>query len=103
MGTQRGRVRGEQFVAAWHPQLPNPTDLHLSDFVECVRTRRRPSADVEEAHLSMALCHIANAAYRAGGLKLRFDGETETFVDAPEANAYLQRRGRAPWVIPDEV
>jgi predicted dehydrogenase len=93
----------EQSVVASSPQHPNPLDLHLDNFMECVRTRKRPNADVEEAHLSMVLVHIANAAHRAGNLKLRFDGETETFVDAPEANKYLKRTGRAPWIIPEQV
>jgi predicted dehydrogenase len=93
----------EQLVAASHPQGPNPTELHFADFLDCIRTRKRPKADVEEGHLSMLLFHIAAAAYRSGNLSLRFDSETEAFVDCPEADKYLRRPGRAPWLIPDKV
>jgi hypothetical protein len=51
----------------------------------------------------MVLVHIANAAHRAGNLKLQFDSATETFVDAPKASKYLKRTGRAPWIIPKQV
>jgi predicted dehydrogenase len=93
----------EQIVAASHPQGAHPTALHIDNFLDCIRTRRRPVADVEEGHLSMLLFHIAAAAYRSGNLSLRFDGETESFVDSPEANKFLGRPGRAPWLIPEKV
>jgi len=93
----------EQIVAASHPQGAHPTALHIDNFLDCIRTRRRPVADVEEGHLSMLLFHIAAAAYRSGNLSLRFDGETESFVDSPEANEFLGRPGRAPWLIPEKV
>ena len=31
------------------------TDLHFENFIECIRSRKRPTADVEEVHLSMNL------------------------------------------------
>lgn len=79
------------------------TDEHLDNFIDCIRTRNKPIADVEEGHLSTLLCHLANISYRVGNLKLKFDPKTETITNIQEANKYLRRKGRAPWIIPDEV
>jgi len=78
-------------------------DLHFEDFINCIHTRKRPKADVEQAHLSMVLCHLANISYRVGNRKLEFDGTTETFVGDSEANKYLRANYREPWVVPDKV
>ncbi len=78
-------------------------DAHFDDFVNCIRTRNRPKADVEQAHISMVLCHLANISYRVGNRKLKFDGETETFLNDTEADRYLKATYRKPWVVPEKV
>ena len=77
---------------------------HIDNFLRCVRSGGRPNADVEQGHQSTLLCHLANAAWRAGNIKLRFDPQTESFPETPEANRFLRRAGyRAPWVVPEKV
>jgi len=76
---------------------------HMSNFLECVRSRKRPIADVEDAFPSMLLCHLGNVSWRAGDRKLSYDAATGWIRNDPEANAFMQRRGRKPWLIPDEV
>jgi len=76
---------------------------HQDNFIDCIRTRKKPNADVEQGHYSVLLCHLANISYRVGNKKLRFDPKTESFVDAPEANKYIKRAYRNPWVVPEEV
>jgi predicted dehydrogenase len=76
---------------------------HQDNFIQCIRTRERPNADVEQGHYSALLCHMANIACRVGNRKLKFDPKTETFADAPDANQYVKRTYRQPWVVPDEV
>ena len=72
------------------------SDNHYGNFVDCVRTRRKPNADIEEGHLSTALCHLGNIATRTGRT-LRFDPEGETILDDPQAGAYLTREYRKHW------
>ena len=48
---------------------------HQQNFVDSVRNRKPPSADVEEAHRSALLVHYANMSYRTGGQKLQVDAE----------------------------
>jgi predicted dehydrogenase len=76
---------------------------HQDNFIQCIRTRERPNADVEQGHYSALLCHMANISYLVGNRKLTFDPKTETFVDAPDANKHLKRTYREPWVVPDTV
>jgi predicted dehydrogenase len=76
---------------------------HQDNFIQCIRTREKPNADVEQGHYSALLCHMANISCRVGNRKLAFDPKTETFPDAPEANQYLKRTYRAPWVVPETV
>ncbi len=76
---------------------------HQDNFIDCIRTRKKPNTDVEQGHYSVLLCHLANISYRVGNQKLTFDPETESFINVPEANKYLKRAYRAPWIIPDKI
>ena len=62
-----------------------------------------PCADVEDAHHSMNLCHLANISFRVGNRKLRWDGANERFVDDEQANRLLKANYRQPWVVPEKV
>ena len=102
---------GDTKIRESHPAVSTPAerkfgsivDWHFDDFINCVRTREKPKADVEEGHRSMVFCHMANIAYRVGNRKLRFDSKTESFVDDAEANKLLKANYREPWIIPDNV
>lgn len=76
---------------------------HQDNFIDCIRTRKKPNADVEIGHQSVLLCHIANISYRVGNKKLEFDPKTESFTNCEQANKYLKRKYRKPWVVPDSV
>jgi len=76
---------------------------HVGNFIECIRDRKTPNADAEEGHVSAAICHMANISYRLGNRKLSFDSVQEHFGDDREANQYLKRTYRAPWVVPEKV
>jgi len=78
------------------------SDNHMLNWIECIKTRKRPVADVEIGHRSVTVCHLANIA-RWVGRKLRWDPEKEIFPGDAEANAYLEREGRKPYAVPDRV
>ena len=75
---------------------------HLSNFVDCVKTRNNPNADVEIGHLSTRLCHLGNIAHRVGR-KLTFDAATESFPGDAEANALLSREYSGRFEMPSQV
>ena len=74
------------------------TPLHVADFVECVRTRKRPLADIEIGHRSSIVPHLGNIAYKMGR-KLKWDARKEQIIGDPEASTLLARQARAPWNI----
>lgn len=72
------------------------TALHAKNFIECVRSRKKPSADVEIGHRSSIVSHLGNIAYRTGR-KIRWDAAKEQIVDDAEASRLLGRPARKPW------
>jgi hypothetical protein len=74
---------------------------HFANFIKAVRSRSAAdlNADVEEGHLSAALCHLANVAYRAGRA-IEFDPASESIPGDAEAAALLTRDYRSPFVVP---
>jgi len=77
---------------------------HYRNFVDAIRKNDAKvlTCGIEEGHLSSALPHMANIAYRLGRT-LKFDGKTEKFVGDAEADKLLTREYRAPYVIPEKV
>ena len=80
-----------------------PDADHKQNFVDCIRSRELPNADVELGHFSAAMCHFANISFRVQNRPLAIDGDTERFVGDEEANKLLRPKYRAPYVIEDEV
>jgi hypothetical protein len=82
---------------------PEPWDTkpHVANFLKAVRSRKREdlTCDILEGHLSAALCHMANISYRTGRT-LAFNAEAENFGSDRDANAYLTRKYRAPFIVP---
>lgn len=77
------------------------TSAHAQNFIDCMQSRARPAADLETVgHPSSILCHLGNAAWRAGRT-LRFDPATYTFTGDDDANQYITRSEyRKPFVLP---
>jgi hypothetical protein len=72
---------------------------HLRNWLDCVRSREQPVADVEIGHRSITVCHLANIA-RAVGRPLRWNPAAERFVDDPAADALLVRERRRGFELP---
>jgi predicted dehydrogenase len=69
---------------------------HLGNWIDCIRSRKKPIADVEIGHRSATMCHLGNIA-RWTGRRLRWDPAKEVFVGDDKANALLQRPMRKPY------
>lgn len=72
------------------------TDLHAANFIECMRSRKQPIADVEVGHKSTMVCHLGNISYKIGGEKIKWDAAKGQF-DNTKANALIDRQARKPW------
>jgi predicted dehydrogenase len=73
-------------------------DLHARNFLDCVKSRQRPAADVEEGHLSATVCHLGNIATRLGR-SFKWDAAKEEFTGDAEGNRMLSRPYRKPWTL----
>ena len=72
---------------------------HNQNWLDCIRSRDKPNADVEIGHRSISVCHLANIA-RLLGRVLRWDPGRERFVDDAEADAHLARPRRKGYELP---
>lgn len=77
---------------------------HFENFIDCVRSRRWQDlyCDILEGHMSTSICHLANISFRTGR-KLEFNPHAEKFVNDDDANGYLTRQYRHPYILPKEV
>ena len=72
---------------------------HTGNFLECIRSRKQPNADVEIGRLSTTITHLGNICTR---LKrdVHFDPAAENFGTDKAANAMLEKAYRAPYTLP---
>lgn len=95
-------TRGKDTPAMEPVQMPGEGKgmdaLHIRNFLDCIKSRKRPVADVEEGHLTATMCHLGNIATRLKR-SLQWDTEKERFVNDAEANSMLSRSYRAPWKL----
>ncbi|MDP6115276.1 MAG: Gfo/Idh/MocA family oxidoreductase [Planctomycetota bacterium] len=71
---------------------------HHQNWLESIRTRRRPIADVEIGHRTASLCHLGNICHK---LKrdLKWDPDKEEFTGDDEANRMRSRPKRGVWRV----
>lgn len=95
---ERGPIMSQQDLSEF------PKEDHYENFISCIRSRRREDlyADILEGHRSSTLSHLANISFRTGR-KLIFNPDTETFNNDVEANSYLGRNYRYPFVLPNDL
>jgi predicted dehydrogenase len=72
---------------------------HQRDWLNCIRSRKRPICDVEIGARSVTICHLGNLAYW-NHRKLKWDPAKWQFVDDPEADIWLDRERRSPYDLP---
>ncbi|KAA6339883.1 1 5-anhydro-D-fructose reductase [termite gut metagenome] len=80
-----------------------PDREHQINFIESLRSRKKPNGDVEECHRSATLVHLGNTAYRVGNKQLLFDPATERFTNNELANKIARGSYRKGYVIPETV
>lgn len=71
---------------------------HLGNFVDCIKSRKKPISPVEAAVQSDLISHLSNAAIR---LKrpVKWDPKSEQVIGDTELANSLNRKLRAPWKV----
>jgi predicted dehydrogenase len=88
--------RTEAITDAGYDQVRDQFKPHVRNFLDCVKSRQLPAADVEGGHRSVTSCHLANIALKLKRT-VRWDAEKEEVIGDAEAGALLTKTYRAPW------
>jgi hypothetical protein len=72
---------------------------HMQNWLDCIRSRELPVADVEIGHRSVSVCHLANIA-RGANRTLHWDPDNELFINDSAANEFLVRERRPDFALP---
>jgi predicted dehydrogenase len=70
---------------------------HHGNWLECMRTRGKPSSHAEIGHRAASLGHLIIIAKNKLKRSLKWDPVKEIFPDDDQANRLLRRARRAPW------
>jgi len=99
-----GSNLGEKRVIDQSLSLTNVPSPHHANFIDAIRSGKSEdlNCDILEGHYSSVLPHLADISYRLKR-ELKFMGEYEKFVNDSEADSYLTRRYRKPYVVSSEV
>jgi len=103
----RGRVTSNPAELVKEPIKADEIHLyksnnHIQNWLDCIKSREKPIADVEIGHRSTTVCHLGNIA-RWVGRRLRWDPVKEVFPDDEDANTYLDRPRRKPYQLPETI
>jgi predicted dehydrogenase len=86
------------------PQLHKPDDQNIrelwADFLEAIRTGRRPVCDIEIGHRSTNMSLLGMLSLKLGR-SVQWDGQREVIVGDEAAQELLRREYRAPWQYPE--
>ncbi|HUT90639.1 MAG TPA: Gfo/Idh/MocA family oxidoreductase [Thermoguttaceae bacterium] len=74
------------------------TALHARNFLDCIKSREKPHADVEIGHRSTSFSLMANISL-ATKARLDWDVTKERFTNNDEANGLLHYEYRKPWKL----
>jgi hypothetical protein len=86
------------------PTLGEPDQQNIkelwADFLDAIKTNRRPVSDIETGHLSTNCALLAMLSLKLGR-SVTWDGEKELCVGDDEANKLLRRQYRGEWKYPE--
>lgn len=74
------------------------TEANARNFLDCIKSRAKPNADVEIGHRSTTFSHLANISL-AVRARLDWDPVKETVTNCPEATELLHYEYRKPWTL----
>ena len=99
----RGKFEASPAELAEEPIPANGVHLyesgnHLRNWLDCVRTRKKPICDVETGARTVTVCHLANIAY-LNEAHLKWDPKREQFVSGTGKAEWLDVPHHGEWQI----
>jgi len=77
-------------------------DAHPRNFLDCVKSRKAPNAEIEIGHVSSTFCHLGNIVSRVNRT-IKFDPSNESIASDSQASKLLRREYRKHWSVPKGV
>ena len=74
------------------------TAQHARNFLDCIRSREKPNADIEDGHRSTTMSLLSKISL-AVGQRIEWDPEKEQITNSSEANDMLHYEYRRPWKL----
>jgi len=74
-------------------------EFHARNFLDSMRSRKAPNAEIETGHISSSMSHLGNIVARTGR-NLKFDAATENIRGDAGAAGLLAREYRKHWAAP---
>ncbi len=98
----RPAERPEEVDRAPEASMASVNDEHLDhvrNFLDCVKSRQRPTSDIEIGHRSTSACLLGNIAYRSKE-RIVWDVANQRMTQGgQDARRLLSRNYRAPWKL----
>lgn len=79
-------------------EMPDP-EPQRTDFLDCVRTRRKFALNEDNGHHSCTLVNLGAMALRLGRKVMHFDPATQLVINDESANQLINEPMRGPWKI----
>ncbi len=79
-------------------KLPDIGPSHKRNWLDCIKSRQKPVADVAIGASTSILCTLGNLGYQLRR-PLKWDSKKEQFLNDAEANKLLSRPGRGEWKL----
>lgn len=79
-------------------EMPDP-EPQRTDFLDCVRTRRKFALNEDNGHHSCTLVNLGAMALRLGRKVMHFDPATQLVINDESANQLINEPMRVPWKI----
>ena len=77
---------------------PGGLHYHVANFIDCIKTRKKPNCDVEIGAYIAKFAHLGNISYRLKD-KVFWDETNQKFIDNKEADEMIFPEYRKPWRI----
>jgi len=87
----------QEYLADAKVRLYKSSD-HKKDFLDCMRTRTRPNADVEIGARTVTVCHLVNLAYYHNQV-MHWNPFREQFMNGKGDKSWLDVEHRAPYAM----
>ena len=78
--------------------VPYKSPGHEQDFINSMRSRKKPIMTIEAGHAVGTLCILGNISYRLGR-GLNWDAKNERVIGDEAANRLIARPNRSPWRV----